>query len=71
MSSKLIYYYEEQFKEYIMNALVGEQLITINQLHDDFIRENPEDYKVINFAYLNVINELSGFKDASVDGEEI
>ncbi|MDI7742696.1 hypothetical protein QMK38_11855 [Lysinibacillus fusiformis] len=71
MSSQSIYYYEEQFKEYIMNALVGERVITINQLHDDFIRENPEDHKVINFAYLNVLNELSGFHADGGDGGEL
>ncbi|MFC7686084.1 hypothetical protein [Ureibacillus sp. GCM10028918] len=61
MSSRSIYYYEDQFKEYIMKALVDRQLNSLKQVLEDLIRENQEDYKIINYAYLNVKREITGY----------
>jgi len=71
MSSQSIYYYEEQFKEYIMNGLVGEQVIALKRLLGDVIRENPEDYSTIQFAYMKVKRELMGFNHVGDNEEEV
>jgi len=63
MSGHSISYYEEQFKKQIMNALVGEQLVSLSQLLKDLIQENQEDYRNINYAYLNVKKELTGSRN--------
>ena len=63
MSGHSISYYEEQFKKQIMNALAGEQLVSLRQLLKDLIQENQEDYRIINYAYLNVKKDLTGSRN--------
>lgn len=37
-----------------MSSLVVEQFSSVNQLLEDLINENPEDHKIIHYAYINV-----------------
>ncbi|MCM3388799.1 hypothetical protein [Ureibacillus chungkukjangi] len=71
MSIQAIRYYEEKFKEYIMSSLVVEQFSSVNQLLEDLINENPEDHKIIHYAYINVKKELTGFIEDSGNGEDL
>ena len=71
MSPQAIQDYEEIFKEYIMRALVGEQLISFNQLLGNLINENPGEHKIIKYAYINVKKELTGFNGHNDTEEEL
>lgn len=71
MSSQSITYYEEHFKENIMKFLAGERIVSLKQMLEELICERPEDHKVINFAYINVKNELTGFNSTSRNEEEL
>ena len=71
MSIQAIQYYEGKFKEYIMGALVAEQVIPINQFLEELISENPEDHKIIDYAYISVKKELTGFIEDSGNEEDL
>lgn len=62
--SSTILNYEEQLKEYIMNALLDEQTITFNQLLEELTYENQSDFLIIQKAFYKVKNELVGQEDS-------
>ncbi len=66
MSPPSIYDYEKKIREYIMNALVIERVIPLDQYLNELTQENPENDKVIRYAYIKVKNELTGF---NLDGD--
>ena len=55
-----ISYYENHFKEAIMNGLLAEEGIHLKELLNNLIQENKNDFNTINNAYLNVKKELAG-----------
>ena len=55
-----ISFYEEQFKAAIMNALVVGEEAQLYKLLQQLVEDHKEDYKLINYAYLNVKKELIG-----------
>ena len=60
MTSHSIAYYEEQFKIYIMQIIVGEKTNCLDFFLHEVINEHEEDYKKIHDAYLKVKKELVG-----------
>ena len=60
MTPHSILYYENQFKQQIMSNLSGHQIISLQIYLNKLIQENANDYKNINYAYLNVKRELVG-----------
>lgn len=60
MASHSIAFYEEQFKVYIMEKILGEKTETLNDFLIQLIDEHENDYKEINYAYLKVKRELLG-----------
>ncbi|MEC1177153.1 hypothetical protein P9B03_01535 [Metasolibacillus meyeri] len=60
MTSHSISFYENQLKQQIMNNLVGVNIISLQNYIKELIHENPDDYKNINYAYLNIKHELVG-----------
>lgn len=62
MPSHSIAFYEEQFKTHIMQAFLGVKTNCLKSILHELIRENEKDYKMVNYAYLNVKKELVGNK---------
>jgi hypothetical protein len=60
MTSHSILFYENQLKQQIMNNLSSEHMISLQVYIKILIQENTEDYKNINYAYLNIKRELVG-----------
>ncbi len=60
MTSHSILFYENQLKQQIMNNLSSEHMISLQVYIKILIHENPDDYKNINYAYLNIKRELVG-----------
>ncbi|WP_339280987.1 hypothetical protein [Lysinibacillus sp. FSL P2-0066] len=60
MTSHSILFYENQVKQQIMNNLSSEHSISLQTYIKKLIQKNPEDYKSINYAYLNIKRELVG-----------
>ncbi|MFL0507006.1 hypothetical protein ACH0B5_14780 [Ureibacillus sp. 179-F W5.1 NHS] len=62
-------FYEEQFKVYIMENMLGEKTETLKDFLLQLIDDHQNDYKEINYAYLKVKKELLGTKDNIENGK--
>lgn len=60
MTTHSISYYENRFKEAIMNGLLAEEGTQLQVLLNNLIQENEKDSININNAYLNVKREIAG-----------
>ncbi|CAM5199808.1 hypothetical protein UACE39S_02943 [Ureibacillus acetophenoni] len=60
MISHLTSYYEEQFKNYIMLLIIGEQKKCLDTFVHELISENKDDTQTIHIAYMNVKKEIVG-----------
>jgi len=60
MTSHSILFYENQLKQQIMKNLSSEHFISLQAYIKKLIQDNPDDYKNINYAYLNIKRELVG-----------
>ncbi|MEK9200002.1 hypothetical protein SFC08_05225 [Lysinibacillus halotolerans] len=69
MPSHSIAFYEEQFKVYIMENMLGEKTETLKDFLLQLIDDHQNDYKEINYAYLKVKKELLGTKDNIENGK--
>lgn len=69
MASHSIAFYEEQFKVYIMENMLGEKTETLKDFLLQLIDDHQNDYKEINYAYLKVKKELLGTKDNIENGK--
>lgn len=63
MPSHSIAFYEEQFKVYIMETMLGAKTEPLKDFLLQLIDDHQNDYKEINYAYLKVKKELLGTKE--------
>lgn len=62
MTTRTLAFYEEKLRAHIMYNLASNLTMSLQDYMRNLIQDNRDDYKKINYAYLNVKSDLVGRK---------